>query len=388
MDNIKKVPDIRFEGFDDEWCELLLDELAEFNPKANLPNEFKYVDLESVVGTKILSFRKIKKESAPSRAQRVAKKGDVFYQTVRPYQKNNCIFEMNNEDFVFSTGYAQLRPNVEGNYLLNVMQKETFVKKVLDNCTGTSYPAISSKNLSSINVISSPISKEQAQIGSFFKNLDEKLELEKEKHEKLINFKKAMLGDMFPKEGEKVPKVRFEGFDGEWCPYKIEELFFVTRGYVLSTDKISKVKNSENKYPVYSSQTMNSGLLGYYAKYLYEDAITWTTDGANAGTVKYRGGKFYSTNVNGVLLKNNITPNIAIAEMLNILTPKHVTRVGNPKLMNNIMSKIVVKIPLESSELEMISDFFKNLDEKIELSEKKIKKIENFKKAMLEKMFV
>ena len=58
------------------------------------------------------------------------------------------------------------------------------------------------------------------------------------------------------------------------------------------------------QYPVYSSQTKDNGLMGYYKDYLYENAITWTTDGANAGTVNYRAGKFYCTNVCGVLLTN------------------------------------------------------------------------------------
>ena len=74
---------------------------------------------------------------------------------------------------------------------------------------------------------------------------------------------------------------------------------------MLATTKISEVKTNEMCFPVYSSQTKNNGLMGYYNKYLFNTAITWTTDGANAGTVNYREGKFYSTNVNGVLLSDD-----------------------------------------------------------------------------------
>lgn len=140
MDN--KVPDIRFKGFSGEWETSMLSNLALFNPKSELPERFKYVDLESVKGTSLIGYSVESRESAPSRAQRLARMGDVFYQTVRPYQKNNYLFQLAEPDYVFSTGYAQLRPYFNGNYLLNLIQRDSFVKNVLDSCTGTSYPAI------------------------------------------------------------------------------------------------------------------------------------------------------------------------------------------------------------------------------------------------------
>ena len=97
-----KVPQIRFNGYSDAWEQRKLGDLADFNPKSVLPETFEYVDLESVVGTDIISHRLEHKDSAPSRAQRLAQKGDVFYQTVRPYQKNNCIFDKLDNDWVFS----------------------------------------------------------------------------------------------------------------------------------------------------------------------------------------------------------------------------------------------------------------------------------------------
>ena len=69
------------------WEQRKLGEVAEFNPKSELPAVFEYVDLESVVGTEMVSHRTEIKDSAPSRAQRLAQVGDVFFQTVRPYQR-------------------------------------------------------------------------------------------------------------------------------------------------------------------------------------------------------------------------------------------------------------------------------------------------------------
>ena len=179
------------------WEQRKLGECAEFNPKSELPDIFEYVDLESVVGTDILSHRTESKSSAPSRAQRLAQKGDVFYQTVRPYQKNNCIFENDENNWVFSTGYAQLRPVNDGYFLLTLLQNEDFVKLVLDRCTGTSYPAINSNDLADIDV-NIPINNlEQQRIGDYFRNLDSLITLHQRKLETLQKMKKSLLQKMF-----------------------------------------------------------------------------------------------------------------------------------------------------------------------------------------------
>ena len=127
--------------------------------------------------------------------------------------------------------------------------------------------------------------------------------------------------------------------------------------------------------------------MGYYRDYLYEDAITWTTDGANAGTVNYRAGKFYCTNVCGVLLSDRINASQMVAEALNNVAKGYVSYVGNPKLMNNIMADIEIMIPVSSMEQKMISDYFATLDRLVALHQRKRGRLENIKKAMLEKMF-
>ena len=152
-----------------------------------------------------------------------------------------------------------------------------------------------------------------------------------------------------------------------WEQRKVSELFKVTRGYVLAATLTEPAKTDEMPYPVYSSQTKDNGLMGYYKDYLYEDAITWTTDGANAGTVNYRAGKFYCTNVCGVLLSNEVTANQMIAEALNNVAKGYVSYVGNPKLMNNVMADIEIMIPTHAEEREKLSVFFRTLDNLITL---------------------
>ena len=193
------VPEIRLDGFEGEWKKLKLRDVVHTNPKSELPENFKYIDLESVVGTRINKIREERKTSAPSRAQRLAKKGDVFYQTVRPYQKNNYLFKLDEIDYVFSTGYAQLRPifnRCDSDFLLILLQNNRFLSNVLDRCTGTSYPAINVSDLIEI-LIAIPTYEEQQAIGPYFSILDNLIATHQEKISQLETLKKKLLQDMF-----------------------------------------------------------------------------------------------------------------------------------------------------------------------------------------------
>ena len=127
--------------------------------------------------------------------------------------------------------------------------------------------------------------------------------------------------------------------------YLLSEIAELGRGRVISSAEISKQKNPI--YPVYSSQTSNNGVMGYLDNYDYEgEYITWTTDGANAGTVYYRNGKFNCTNVCGILKIKNGYDAYYVSNILNCYTKKYVsTNLANPKLMNNVMANIKINLP-------------------------------------------
>ena len=238
-----------------------------------------------------------------------------------------------------------------------------------------------------VNVLFTSIS-EQIQIGKFFQTIDALISNHQHKLDKLKNLKKAYLSEMFPTEGERVPKRRFPGFESEWEQRKVSDLFKITRGYVLAATKTEGHKSDRLPYPVYSSQTKDKGLMGFYSEYLYENAITWTTDGANAGEVNYRKGKFYCTNVCGVLLSKEVQADQMIAEAINNVAKKYVSYVGNPKLMNNVMAEIEIKIPSTSQERIKISQFFSAIDKQISLQQQKLDKLNDLKKAYLNELFV
>lgn len=252
---------------------------------------------------------------------------------------------------------------------------------------GTKQQSYNSKILNELEIVI-PSLDEQNKISSFFSKMDEMIDLQQRKLNKLQDTKKALLQEMFPEEGKNKPKRRFKGFNDVWKQRKVNEIFKVTRGQVLAVSLTTPEKNSENIYPVYSSQTKDNGLLGYYSEYLFENAITWTTDGANAGTVNFRPGRFYSTNVNGVLINENGYACYAMSEIINKVAYKYVSKVGNPKLMNNVMAEINIMIAPNIDELKQISKLIEAYNQYITLHQRKLDKLKNLKQAYLNEMFV
>ena len=295
--------------------------------------------------------------------------GDVLYGKLRPYLQNWLLPTF---DGLAVGDFWVLQPqNADSSFLYRLIQSRQF-DEVANQSTGTKMPRADWK-LVSKTVFSIPSNiSEQAAIGTYFTALDSLITLHQRKFEKLTNVKKSMLEKMFPQNGSSYPEIRFKGFTDPWEQRKVSELFRVTRGYVLAATQTETTKTDEKPYPVYSSQTKDKGLMGYYKDYLYEDAITWTTDGANAGTVNYRAGKFYCTNVCGVLLSNEVKANQMIAEALDSVAKGYVSYVGNPKLMNNVMADIVIQIPTQAEEREQLSSFFAKLDNLITLHQRQL----------------
>ena len=239
MGAMKNIPEIRIKGFEGEWKEKQLKDVCEVNPTTSVPDRFEYVDLESVVGTTMVKHRTEEKATAPSRAQRHAKYNDIFFQTVRPYQKNNYLFQKKEDNYVFSTGYAQLRANINPEYLFIILQSTSFVNQVLLNCTGSNYPAINPSALSNIDINITESDAEQQSLGSFFSSFDRLLSDHHRRLENLRRVKKSMLQKMFPQQGQTVPEIRFKGFSGEWEKAKLSTFL-----------EVSEEKNTDNFYGI------------------------------------------------------------------------------------------------------------------------------------------
>ena len=140
-----------------------------------------------------------------------------------------------------------------------------------------------------------------------------------------------------------------------WEIATVGRLCILGRGRVISAIEIAE---NEGVYPVYSSQTENYGIMGKINTYDFEgEYVTWTTDGANAGTVFYREGKFNCTNVCGTIQPKN-WKQIDLKFLpyyLNLGTKFSVRLDINPKLMNNMMAKIPIAIPPISEQTSIAS---------------------------------
>lgn len=179
-----------------EWEVKRLEEICTINPKnQDLPESFIYIDLESVEKGVLNKEEIVRRSEAPSRAQRLLKNGDILFQMVRPYQKNNYFFEKG-DGYVASTGYAQLRTKNNAKYLYQFLHTEQFIQKVLVRCTGSNYPAINSNDLSKIR-ISLPILAEQQKIATFLSALDAKINQMSNQVARTQAYKKGLLQQMF-----------------------------------------------------------------------------------------------------------------------------------------------------------------------------------------------
>ena len=362
------------------WEQRKLGELALFNPKDELPKIFEYVDLESVVGTEMLSHRTETKSSAPSRAQRVARIGDLFYQTVRPYQKNNYLFEKPYKNFVFSNGYAQMRPFVDGYFMLCLVQSERFIKIVLDNCTGTSYPSINSNNLEEIEVYAPLNKKEGNKIGTMFRSIDNLITLHQRKLDRLKNIKKSMLDKMFPKDGEVVPEIRFKGFTDAWEQRKLGEF---TISYSGGTPSVGIKEYYNGQIPFIRSAEINSeitelflteeGLKNSSARLVDVGDILYALYGATSGEV---GRARLKGAVNQAILVIKPHKEYDSEFLTNWLRKSKESIVetylqgGQGNLSGTIVKELLVCSP-SHTEQEEIGSFFYNLDNLITLHQRK-----------------
>ncbi|OIJ75249.1 hypothetical protein APY08_03380 [Cutibacterium avidum] len=186
----------RLSGFTGYWRDTTLGAIATLNPVTPVPDTFTYVDLESVQGTEMVTSRRVDKIAAPSRAQRLASSGDIFFQTVRPYQRNNYLFKSSAKDVVFSTGYVQIRTQEVPEFLFAAVQQNHFIDQVLERCTGTSYPAISPTALKEVSVRLPKSHSEQRAIAEVLSGMDDEIRLLAEERAKVELLKLGAMDDL------------------------------------------------------------------------------------------------------------------------------------------------------------------------------------------------
>ena len=233
-----------------------------------------------------------------------------------------------------------------------------FQKEIHNLCSFTGIPALNASELKKLEIPIPPLSVQT----EIVKILDALTALTSELTSELIlrqkqyeYYREKLLSE------EELEKVGFE-----WK--YLTQVADLTRGRVISKEYLS---DNVGDYPVYSSQTVDNGEIGKIDSFDFDgEFVSWTTDGANAGTVFYRSGKFSITNVCGLIkIKNNPELNYKfLFYWLSIEAKKHVySGMGNPKLMSHQMEKIKIPIPPLSIQTKIVKilDKFESLTNSI-----------------------
>jgi type I restriction enzyme S subunit len=199
-----------------------------------------------------------------------------------------------------------------------------------------------------------PKVEEQKEIVTFLNNktqaIDKKINLLTQKANYYKEYRKSLINKTVCKGLDK--NVKFKDSDinyindipEHWKIERIKELFYIGRGRVIGQELLVE----KGKYPVYSSQTENNGCLGFIETYDFDnDLLTWTTDGANAGTVFRRSGKFNCTNVCGTLIpkRRNLDLDYVVYALQESATHNKRIDTNGAKIMNNEMAVINIAFP-------------------------------------------
>jgi len=401
------TPRLRFPEFRDAgpWEVKRLGDVCEVNPASpDLPDDFIYIDLESVESGRLLRKNRVKRDNAPIRAQRLLKQGDILYQTVRPYQRNNLLFTIDDgEEYVASTGYAQLRAYESGRFLFQLLHTDAFVYQVLARCTGTNYPAINSSDLEIISV-PFPSLCEQQKIADCLSSLDELIELQAKQLEALQAHKKGLMQQLFPREGETTPRLRFPEFRdaGPWEVKRLGEICSFLKGKGLPKTAITaegsvpcihygelfteygevirKVKSCTN--------TTTDSVLSEE-----DDVLMPTSDVTPNGLAKASCIKEKNVVLGGDILVIRPNKQQVFGEYLSRYIryqEKDVLRLVTGTtvfhLYGNAISHLRVSLP-RMSEQQKIADCLSSLDELIELQAKQLEALQAHKKGLMQQLF-
>ena len=345
------------------------------NPKTEkLPDEFIYIDLESVVKGKLVTKKTISRYGAPSRAQRVLYNGDVIYQMVRPYQKNNYILNKDIADdniYVASTGYAQLRSNCNS-FIYQLINSNYFCDQVLEKCTGTNYPAISSEDLGKVMVCYPSSQKEQEKIAEILQEQDRLIEFK----EKLIEEKKKQ--KQYLMDVLLTGKVRLPGFTDEWKKFHLRELCSIRTGRL---DANAAVENG--RYPFFTCSREELRI----NKYSFNGEAILLAGNGDVGHTKYYSGKFDAYQRTYVLMDFKINPKLIkcyIDMAVPTIVQKELQGGAMPYIKLSTLEKVSFFAPNDFNEQEAIIKDIELFAVELELLQKELEEQKRKKQSLMQ----
>ena len=350
------VPNLRFKEFQGEWEKCRLGDVCTFlsggTPKIDVKEYWNgtipFVSAISMHDTYILDSKLHISEEGLKHGSRLLTKNNLLLLVRGSMLWNSIPICLNKNDVAFNQDVKGIIANdtINNEFLLYWLKSKEQRLKYMVTGTGLGAGKLDTSDLLSM-IVYIPAMKEQDKVARLLSLFDERIATQNKIIEDLKKLKSAISKKLF--------------CNDKWTTYIIQDIAEIGRGRVISSAEIDRQKRP--LYPVYSSQTSNDGIMGYLDEYMFDgEYITWTTDGANAGTVFYRKGMFNCTNVCGTL---KILPKFDcyfVSLVLQQATQKYVSsNLANPKLMNNTMASIKIKMP-DIETQKQLSKIFQTLD--------------------------
>ncbi|WP_029268455.1 restriction endonuclease subunit S [Virgibacillus alimentarius] len=390
MGEKRLVPKRRFKGFEKNWDVITLEETSQKigdglhgTPKYDDNGSVYFINGNNIFNGKINFYKDTKTVTKYEQSSNdLLLDTDTILISVNGTIGNLAFY--NGEEIMLgkSVAFIILKKN-EKQYIFYYLQTPNVYNYFLNNLTGSTIKNLGLKQIKETEV-ALPVIKEQQRIGEFFNILDERIANQERKIAKVKDLKSAYLTEMFPKEGETVPKRRFKGFEDEWKTKRLGEISFINTG---ESDVKDSVSDGEYPFFVRSKNIENSDTYTYDG-----EAILIPGEGKLGEIYHYYNGKFnyhqrvykisdFDENVDGKFIYYIMHTTFKQHAL------KHTVKATVDSLRLPTLTSYKFCLP-NKKEQQKIGSFFKNLDNQIEMEEKKLDKLQKMKEAYLEEMFV
>ena len=399
-------PKLRFNNFENPWQQSLLMDQVEirrgltYKPSDVRSSGVRVLRSSNIVDdTFILSDDDVFVDKGVVNIPKVSN-GDILVTAANGSTKlvgKHAILKNLPDDEIVVHGGFMLLFKTEQNYFVNAWMSSNEYKRVLQFVQGGNGAIgnLSSTVLKSMKM-SFPSLQEQTAIGSLLRTLDELIASHKENLTNYQCLKATMLSKMFPKVGQTVPEIRFDGFEGDWKEKTLGSL-----GSVAMNKRIFKDETSENgDIPFYKVGTFGGTADAFISKEKFEEYkekypypeigdILISASGSIGRTVVYNGEDAYYQDSNIVWLKHDQQlDNLYLKQYYGIIKWSGIEGTTIKRLYNKNILETNIFLPPSVTEQQAIGAYFFTLDNLINSHQEKISQLETLKKKLLQDMFI
>ena len=394
--NNNQIPSIRFKGYNDVWEQRKLGEVCnsfEYGLNA-AAKEFdginKYIRITDIDDDSraFLDSDLTSPDCDLCSAEKYKlQDGDIVFARTGASVGKTFIYKAS-DGLVYFAGFL-IRAKINENTYPDFVFYNTLTKKyerfIRITSQRSGQPGVNAQEYSSFE-FSLPSYEEQKKIGEYFRHLDNLITLHQRKYDKLVNIKKSMLEKMFPKNGLNVPEIRFKGFNDAWEQRELGDIFKYEQpqAYIVESTEY----DDKNDIPVLTAG--QSFILGYTDEHFgikeanEERPVIIFDDFTTSSHYVDFPFKIKSSAMKLLTLNN---PKDDIHCAFNVLQNIGYVPVSHERHWISTFAKFNVFLPKSSDEQKQIGTYLRSLDNLITLHQRKLEKLQNIKKSMLEKMF-